>query len=109
MAGHRKRFERWRKKLPKNTSFLVDQVLTRILPEFEKRGFVWYPDYAGGDSMQIAANGIPLQRRSGKDWPTVQISFDDRFRPSCHLHFSMLPPVCKRLTESGYVDIPREK
>lgn len=110
MSDHRKRFERWRRMLPKNTAYLVDQVLIRIVPEFEKRGFVWYSDYAGGDPMQIGANDIPLQRRTGNDWPTVQILFDKRFRPSFGIDFAMLPPVCKRWTlEGDVVDIPREK
>lgn len=109
MADHRKRFERWRKRLPKNTAYFVDQVLTRVVPEFEARGFVWYPDYAGGDSMQIGANEIPLQRRSGEKWPTVQIQFDKRFRPSLALNFSTLPANCMRLTMDGeMVNIPRE-
>lgn len=103
MADHRKRFERWRKKLPKNTAYFVDQVLTRIVPEFEARGFVWYPDYAGGDAMQIGANCIPLQRRSGNEWPTVQIHFDKRFRPFLGLDFAKLPPVCTRWTMDGEI------
>lgn len=110
MSDHRKRFERWRKKLPKNTAYFVDQVLTRVVPEFESRGFFWYPDCADGDAMQIGANEIPLQRRSGEEWPTVQIMFDKRFRPSLSLNFSMLPANCTRWTMDGaVVDIPREK
>ena len=109
LADHRKRFERWRAKLPKNTAYLVDQVLTRIVPEFEARGFVWHPDFAGGDPTQIGANEISLQRRSGENWPTVQIPFDKRFWPNFHVDFAVLPPICKRWTTGGYVDIPREK
>lgn len=109
MSDHRKRFDRWRQKLPKNTTYFVDQVLTRIVPEFESRGFVWYPDYAGGDAMQIGANEIPLQRRSGEEWPTVQISFDKRFRPFLGLDFATLPPVCTRWMDGDVVNIPQEK
>lgn len=110
MSDHRKRFDRWRKKLPKNTAYLVEQVLSLIVPEFEARGFVWYSDFGGGDQTQIGANDIPLQRRSGEEWPTVQILFDKRFRPMLGLDFAMLPPVCKRWTVDGTViDIPREK
>ena len=109
MTDHRKRFERWRARLPDKTAYLVDKVLARIVPEFESRGFVWYPDYAGGDSTQIGANDIPLQRRSGRLWPTVQILFDKRFRPSFNISFAALPPICKRWKVDRYVDIPREE
>ena len=30
MVDHRKRFARWRRMLPKNTSYLVEQVLARV-------------------------------------------------------------------------------
>src|SRR5204862_3202960 len=98
MGDHRRRFERWRKKLPHNTAYLVDQVLARIVPAFQARGFVWYPDYGGGDSTQIGANTIPLQRRASGDWPTVHIRFHRRFCPLFVLDFGALPPVCKRWT-----------
>lgn len=79
------------------------------MPEFEARGFVWYPDYAGDDPAQIGANDIPLQRRKGEQWPTVQMPFDKRLRPSLSLNFAALPPICKRWEKGRYVDIPREK
>lgn len=109
MADHRKRFEKWRQRLPKKTAYVVDEVVTRIVPQFESRGFVWYADYAGGDPTQIGANEIPLQRREGALWPTVQISFDKHLRPSFHLSFAVLPNICKRWKNDAYVDIPREK
>jgi len=110
VSDHRKRFEHWRRKLPKNTAYLVEQVLMRGVPEFEARGFIWYADYAAGDSTQIGANEIPLQLRSGKDWPTVQFLFDKRLRPSFNLNFAALPPICKRwLPDGSIIDIPREK
>jgi hypothetical protein len=88
---------------------LVDQVLDRVVPEFEKRGFVWYPDFAGGDATQIGANDIPLQRRSGKDWPTVQIMFNKRLRPGLSVDFAALPPVCVRwLVKGGVINIDRK-
>lgn len=108
MADHRKRFERWYKGLPKNTAYLVDQVLSRVVPEFERRDFVWHPDFAGGDATQIGANDIPLQRRRGEVWPTVQILFDKRRRPSFGMSFSALPSICKRWKKDAYIDIPRE-
>lgn len=37
-VDHRKRFERWRSKLPTNTAYLVDRVLACIVPEFEAKG-----------------------------------------------------------------------
>ena len=114
MAGHHTRFERWRAKLPKHTRYLVDQVLTRIVPEFEARGFKWYDDFAGGDPKEIGYNEIPLQRREGEQWPTVQISFDKRRRPAFHIDFTMLPPICRRwgideLHPWTELDVPREK
>lgn len=107
MAGHRKRFERWRNKLPVHTRYLVDQVLARIVPEFEARGFKWYDDFAGGDPKEIGYDEIPLQRREGEQWPTVQIRFDKRARPFFHISFAVLPPICRRML--GTEEILREK
>jgi hypothetical protein len=109
VSDHRERFERWRKKLPKNTAYLVGQVLARILPEFENRGFAWYANYAAGDPARVGANVIPLQRRCDNDWPTVEVRFNKRLRPWFTIYFSLLPPICMRLTQSGHIDIPREK
>ena len=97
MADLRRRFERWRKFLPRNTRFLVDQVFDRIVPECERRGFSWYPDYAGGDPQEVAISTIPLQRREGKDWPTIEIQFGPRARPWFSVYFAALPSLCHRL------------
>ena len=109
MADHKKRFKKWQKELPGTTDYLVNLVETVILPIFEEKGFVWYSDFAGGDSNQIGANDIPLQKRNNNDlWPTVQIWFDKRKIPYCHVNFSLLPKNCHRLTASGQVEIDRE-
>ena len=108
MADHKRRFERWRKKLPKNTIYLVDQVLARIVPVFEDKKFCWYPDYAGGAPGLIGFNEIALQKRQGEVWPTVHIQFDERSRPYFSAYFSILPLVCRRLTAEGIVNISRE-
>lgn len=102
-ADHRKRFERWRKGLPKQTAHLVEQVLTRIVPEFEARGFGWYSDYGGGDGLP---NNIPLQLRQGEEWPTVEILFAKWGRPFFQINFATLPSVCKI---AGRDPLPREK
>lgn len=103
------RFDQWCGKLPANTTALVEQVLQRVVPEFESRGFGWYSDYGGGDLTQVGMNEIPLQRRSGSEWATVGIRFDKRGRPSCALDFAMLPPTCRRWTGEAYIEIPRER
>jgi hypothetical protein len=105
MANHQKRFIRWRNLLPENTNYLIDQVLLHIVPEFEKRGFIWYPDYAGGDAEEISASNIPLQNREGTDWPTVQIDFK-KDRPEFGFYFAVLPPTCQRWDGKT---IPQEK
>jgi hypothetical protein len=107
MSGHHKRFERWRAKLPERAAYLVDQVRSRMVPEFEGQGFVWYDDFAGGDPKEIGHNEIPLQRRTGDLWPTVQIRFDKRARPFFHIFFAALAPVCRKMFATE--EIPREK
>lgn len=106
MAGHRRRFERWRAKLPEHTRYLVDQVLARIVPEFEAHEFKWYDDFAGGDPKAVGHYEIPLQRREGEQWSTVQIVFDKRARPAFFIEFSMLPKICRDMFGG---DIPRER
>lgn len=104
---YQKRFTRWRAKLGRNTNYLVEQVCTRIVPEFEKHGFVWLK------SMEPPAvrnlNYITLLKRSGTNWPIVELHFDKRGRPRFIVEVSVLPPVCKKLTSSAIVDILREE
>ena len=102
---HKKRFAGWRRRMPRKTQYLVDQVVERIVPEFEKHGFVWYPDFAGNDPKEIGAGDIPLQRRVGDAWPTVQIAFP-KGEPWFHINFSALPEICKNPVRSA---IPREQ
>lgn len=109
MSDHKRHFERWRKKLPVNSAYLVEQVLARIVPLFEAKAFVWYPDFAGGDLAQIGANEIPLQRRQGSEWPTVQLAFHKHGRPWFQIHFAALPEVCRRLDGAlGYSPVARQ-
>ena len=109
MADHKKRFARWRKKLPPRSSYLVQQVLDRIVPEFEARGFAWYPNYAGGDPKAVGYDTIPLQRRQGDHWPTVELQFAKYGRPWFTLHFSVLPKVCYKRSKLGVEPVPRER
>ena len=106
VVDHRGNFEVRRQRLPFKTKYLVDLVLARILPCFEERGFVWYPDFAGGRPIDIGSNEIPLQRRQGEDWPTVQFRFNRHDRPCFSVDFAVLPPLCREL---GLQPIPREK
>lgn len=109
---HRRAHERWRRLLPEHTAWLVQEVRARLVPEFERRGFVWYPDHADGDPAQLGASEIPLQRRDGPEWPTVQIRFHGQGMPWLVVEFGLLPPVCRRHASTAphaLVDIPREE
>ena len=106
MADHRERFERWRKRLPPRTSYLIDRVLDQVVPECAARGIVWHGDYAGGNPQEVAASTIPLQRRAGPDWPTIELQFSNRTHPFFKVYFGVLPPVCRRL---GLEAVPRER
>lgn len=105
MSDHKRRFKRWHTRSTGNTRFLVDLILTEIVPCFEQQGFVWYSDFAGGDIQQVANSSIPLQRREGEFWPTVEISFDQRNRPAFSVNFAVLPPNCRRWTANGWADV----
>jgi hypothetical protein len=102
-----KRFDRWRQRLPENTAHLVALVIDEIVPVFRERGFDRFPDYAAASTFAVGPNCIPLQRRSGLEWPTVEILFDKRSRPTLGIHFAMLPEICRRHTEHGPKEIPR--
>src|SRR5258707_1563028 len=101
------RFDRWRQRLPESTAYLVALVIDEIVPVFRERGFDRFPDYAGGSAFAVGPNCIPLQRRSGPEWPTVEIVFNKRSRPALGVTFAMLPEVCCRQTEHGPKEIPR--
>jgi hypothetical protein len=102
-----KRFDRWRQRLPENTMYLTGLVIDDIVPVFRTQGFDRFPDYAGGSTFAVGPNCIPLQRRSGLEWPTVELLFDKRSRPTLGVTFAMLPEVCCRQTEHGPKEISR--
>ena len=107
MADQLKRFDRWRQRLPENTMYFTNLVIDQMVPVFREHGFDRYPDYAGGSAFAVGPNCIPLQRRRGPEWPTVEILFDKRSRPSLGVTFATLPEVCYRQTERGPAEIPR--
>lgn len=87
--------------------YLTGLVINEIVPVFREQGFDRFPDYAGGSAFAVGPNCIPLQRRSGPEWPTVELLFDKRGRPSLGVTFAMLPEICYRQTERGPEEIPR--
>jgi hypothetical protein len=105
MGDHTRRFKRWHANTSGKTRYLADLVLAEIVPRFEREGFRWYAEFAGGDTQQVANNSIPLQRRNGNSWPTIEIAFDTRDRPAFSLNFAMLPPNCRRWTKEGWVEV----
>lgn len=108
MTGNQlKRFERWQRRLPETTAYFVALVIDEVVPIFQARGFDRFPDYAADNKSKVGANCIPLQRRSGSEWPTVEILFDKRGRPSLGVTFAMLPDICRRYAEDKSVDILR--
>src|SRR6187455_1919885 len=90
------RFERWRRSLPKSTSYLVSLVLDEVVPAFQTQGFGRFHDYAGGSKFAVGPSCIPLQRRGGTKWPTVEIGFYKHARPGLGVHFGELPEICRR-------------
>ena len=102
-----KHFERWRQKTPENTAYFIARVVDEIVPLFLERGYGRYADYAAGSTFAVGANCIPLQRRSGSQWPTVEILFHRRGAPSLGVNFASLPEICQRHTTNGTKDIPR--
>jgi hypothetical protein len=107
LIGHKKRFAGWQKRIPRKNRYLVEQVLLCIVPEFERHGFVWYADFADNKPQEIGANEIPLQKREGDEWPTVQITFlKGVWGPRFRIIFSALPEVCKNPVRNN---IPRQE
>lgn len=106
--GQIARFERWRRTLPSHTAYLASMVVETIVPLFTDQGLLRYPDYAANDSYAVGMNCIPLQRRSGDRWPTVEIRFDKRQRPILGVIFSELPDICHRM-RNGEHEIARSK
>jgi hypothetical protein len=101
------RFDRWRGRLPDRTANLVGKVVDELVPLYESAGLQRHKDYAGGDLRSVGSNCIPLQRREGANWPTVEIQFDRRSRPSFNIVFAELPETCTRRTVSSITKISR--
>ncbi|MEO6840593.1 MAG: hypothetical protein ABI192_07490 [Bradyrhizobium sp.] len=102
-----KRFDRWRGRLPIRTAKLVQKVVDELVPLYERAGLQRYEDYAGGDLRSVGSNCIPLQRREGPNWPTVEIQFDRRRRPNFNIVFAELPETCTRRSVSSITKISR--
>jgi hypothetical protein len=103
MLGQPTRFERWRGR--DDTKVFVSLVETEVVPRFLARGYEQPADYPR------RANWLPLQRRIGPEWPTVELQFSNRGRPFLKLDFATLPEVCRTLALDGtsFQDIPRAK
>jgi hypothetical protein len=103
MSDQIQKFERWRRLLSKDTAYFVQLVESEILPIYLERGYDRYGDYAG------SGNWIVLQRRSGDEWPTVELVFPHRRRPFVQVHFAFLPDVCHTIfvDRPGFHEIPR--
>ena len=102
MGNVKNNFERWRRKLPEDTAFLIDQVLEKVIPDFEAQGFAWHEDYAGGRFSEVGASTIPLQRRLKEEWPTVVIDFGERGQPWFSVYFGIIQSVNYRLDGKVY-------
>jgi len=100
-------FNRWRGRLPVRTASLVGKVVDELVPLYQRAGLQWHADYAGGDLRSVGSNCIPLQRREGINWPTVEIQFDRRSRPSFNIVFAELPETCTRRTAGSITKIGR--
>lgn len=108
MVGPIERFERWRVRQAVRTADLAQRVLGELVPMYEASGFTRFDDYAGGDLSVVAANTIALQRHSGVRWPTVEVQFHRKGRPSFNIIFAELPDVCYRWTFGSPVAIDRD-
>lgn len=106
-AVHRERFERWHARLPSRSAQMVARVRSVLIPSLERHGYFWFDDYAGGRAGNVGGNEIPLQKRSGDEWPTVHIRFDLQGRPFFHIFFAALPVVCR--TNFAQDEVPRSE
>src|SRR5258708_11665845 len=105
MPDQIRRFERWCRRVPKDTKFFVSLIEVEVVPLFLEHGYERRSDYPG------RANWISLQRCSGTEWPTVELQFSNRGRPFLKLDFASLPEICRTLSVHGigFQDIPRAK
>jgi hypothetical protein len=103
----RERFDHWRERLPFRTAKLVQKVVDELVPLYESAGLQRHKDYAGADPRSVGSNCIPLQRRAGTNWPTVEIQFDRRSRPNFNIVFAELSETCVRRTVSSITKISR--
>jgi hypothetical protein len=104
-----KRFVRWRTRLPENTATLVSLIIDEVVPIFELQEFQRFADYAGDSGYAVGAATIALQRRSGPEWPTVEIHFGSRGDPYLGLSFAMLPETCFRFGPTENAELPRRE
>lgn len=99
-AAKQRRFERWRRTLPKHTRYLTDLVADRLLPQFESRGFIWHD--------KATAGFVYLVKPEGNYWPAVQMRFHKRAHPMLLLDVACLPSSCRRWDGRAFVPVDRK-
>jgi hypothetical protein len=95
------RFERWRRRLPKQARYLADLVAERIVPTFESQGFVWHD--------KATAGFVYLCRPDPDCWPAVQLRFHKRAKPMVLVDVACLPESCGRWDGQSFAPVPREQ
>lgn len=96
----KRRFERWRKTLPKRKGYLADLVADHIVPQFEQQGFVWH--------KKASAGFLFLTRPEPGSWPAVQLRFHKRANPMAFMDVACLPETCRQWNGKAFVPVPRE-
>ena len=90
MTEQHTRFKRWATRLPPSTTYLVEQVESRITRILKAKGFAEAAGYGKDRKGRVGANVLPFQIRSGADWPTAEIFFSPGGKPWLRIELAWL-------------------
>jgi hypothetical protein len=91
---HRGRFKRWFNLQPPKSKYLIDQIVDRLVPIIEQRGFLWQDLFNFADDEPVFAYCLNFRRENRPLRESIDFTFNNSGWPyvSCDLH---------RVDESG--------
>lgn len=95
---HKQKFSKWRARQPAKIKMLIDAVVEEIVPQLERRGFIWENDLFDRGKVEIGrADEIAMVRRGDGYLDNLSIGFSKKQQPYFSIDF-------RRWTDSERTD-----
>jgi hypothetical protein len=85
---HSKRRQSWRNLAPPVTRLLAEQILERVVPMLQARGFRGAGTYLGDPGQSVSGAELHFDRRVADMIDSITFNFEKNRRPSVQVHIS---------------------